>query len=217
MSLDFLSLGDPLAGAAETGGGADTTLAVDTEVGDSTIHVASATGIADGDFLRIGDAGEVEIREVATGGVTGTTITLVTTLTIRHDSGDQVREVDDAGTGPSLVNLWDADFSGFAYAARKSELRLIGNGVDAGNVVIQESAKPFRDAQLSFIAQSPVDRDTVRGYEEDGTVVTFTDYDGSTCSVVLFSYSASPIDVPDMWKVTVQLLQQSEPVPLVGP
>ena len=87
-----------LGGAAETAGGANTTLTADTAVGATTIAVASAASIADGDWLRIGDVGETEIRQVAVGGVVGLVVTVTAPFTMAHDSGDQVREVDDAGT-----------------------------------------------------------------------------------------------------------------------
>lgn len=90
-----------LGGAAETVGGANTTLTADTAVGATTIAVASAASIADGNWLRVGDTGETEIREVAVGGVTGLVVTFTAALNEPHDSGDQVREVDDAGT-PTL-------------------------------------------------------------------------------------------------------------------
>jgi hypothetical protein len=84
--------------AAETVGGASTTLTADTAVGATVLHVASAAAVADGNWLRVGDTGETEIRAVAVGGVVGLVVTLTAPLTLNHDSGDQVREVDDAGT-----------------------------------------------------------------------------------------------------------------------
>jgi hypothetical protein len=84
--------------AAETAGGADTTLTADTAVGATVLAVAAATGIAAGNWLRVGDAGETEIRQVAPAGVAGLVVTLATPLALAHDSGDAVREVDDAGT-----------------------------------------------------------------------------------------------------------------------
>jgi hypothetical protein len=87
-----------LGSAAETAGGADTTLTADTAVGATVLHVASAVGIAAGNFLRAGDTGETEIRAVAVGGVVGLVVTLTAPLQVAHDTGDQVREVDDAGT-----------------------------------------------------------------------------------------------------------------------
>ena len=86
------------AGGAETVGGADTTLTADTAAAALTIAVASAVGIADGDWMRVGDAGETEIRQVAVGGVVALNVTITAPLSLAHDSGDQVREVDDAGS-----------------------------------------------------------------------------------------------------------------------
>ncbi len=84
--------------ADETVGGADTTLTIDSASGDLVIAVDDATDIADGDWLRVGDVGETEIRQVETGGVVGLLVGLTAPLTASHDAGDQVREVDDAGT-----------------------------------------------------------------------------------------------------------------------
>jgi len=87
-----------LSSSAETAGGADTTLTADTAAGAMALHVASAAAVADGNWLRVGDVGETEIRQVAVGGVVAPVVTFTAPLTIAHDSGDQVREVDGAGT-----------------------------------------------------------------------------------------------------------------------
>jgi hypothetical protein len=87
--------------AAETGGGLDTTLSSDVAAGATNIKVESVTGIVAGEFLRVGDVGQTEIREiltVGTAGAGGTGVTFTAALTMAHDAGDQVREVDDAGT-----------------------------------------------------------------------------------------------------------------------
>lgn len=87
--------------AAETVGGEDTTLAADSAIGATNIKVADVADISVGDFLRVGDAGETEIRQVTvvgTSGSGGTGVTLDSELLLAHDTGDQVREVDDAGT-----------------------------------------------------------------------------------------------------------------------
>lgn len=84
--------------ADETLGGADTTLTIDSAPGATVVAVASATGITDGDWLRVGDVGETEICQVAAGGVVGLLVELTAPFAVRHDAGDQVREVDDAGT-----------------------------------------------------------------------------------------------------------------------
>jgi hypothetical protein len=59
--------------------------------------VALATHIAAGRFLRIGDVGETEVAVVGAGYVSGLTVPTVEPLSLPHDSGDQVRELDDAG------------------------------------------------------------------------------------------------------------------------
>jgi hypothetical protein len=87
--------------AAETGGGADTTLAADAAIGATNIKVTAVTGMSVGDYLRIGDAGETEIHKITVVGTTGsggTGVTLDAALIRDHDTGDQLREVDDAGT-----------------------------------------------------------------------------------------------------------------------
>ena len=85
------------SGGVETVGGANTTLTADTAVGATSIAVALGTHIAAGRFLRIGDVGETEVALVAAGYVSGLTVPTVEPLSLPHDSGDQVRELDDAG------------------------------------------------------------------------------------------------------------------------
>lgn len=86
------------SGGAETVGGANTTLTADTAVGATSVAVAAATHIAAGRFLRIGDVGEREVAVVGAGYISGLTVPTVAPLTLAHDSGDQVRELDDAGS-----------------------------------------------------------------------------------------------------------------------
>lgn len=85
------------SGGAETAGGASTTLTADTAIGATSIAVALATAIAVGNFLRLGDTGETEVAQVGAGYTTGLAIPTVAPLTRAHDSGDAVRELDDAG------------------------------------------------------------------------------------------------------------------------
>lgn len=108
--------------AAETVGGGDTTLDGDVAAGASAIVVASATGIAANNFLRIGDGGETEIRKVAS--VAGTTVNLSTPLIRAHDDGDEVREVDDAGT---TLFTWTV---GRVPSAAFVDVEAIGQGLD---------------------------------------------------------------------------------------
>jgi hypothetical protein len=120
-----------LSSAAETAGGADTTLTADTAVGALTLAVASAAGVADGNWLRVGDTGETETRQVAVGGVAALVVTLTAPLTLAHDSGDQVREVDGAGTAtfddygqPVTAVTTVATVSGLIQPRRAREVEL---------------------------------------------------------------------------------------------
>jgi len=211
MTVGYLSLG--IAGTgAETGGGADTTLSADVAAGSLTITVASATGIADNNYLRIGDVNEREIRRVAVGGVSGTTITLTAALGRSHDAGDQVREVDDAGTATGALDLWDDEFTGFAYPNHKQVIGLLGDGIaSVGNSVLQEGAKGYREAALSFTTRDSVEKDAIRGYDETSETITFTDYDGSTRDVRILSFDAALV-IADEWRVAVRLQELTEPV-----
>jgi hypothetical protein len=83
-------------GAAETAGGLSTTLAADSAVGATTLTLASVGALAGGEYLRVGDTGETEIRAVTL--VAAPSVTLASPLQAAHDSGDAVRQVDDAGT-----------------------------------------------------------------------------------------------------------------------
>jgi hypothetical protein len=103
-TLVIKRLAPVLSSDAETVGGANTLLTADTAPGALTVAVAAATHVATGRYLRIGDVGETEIAQVATY-VSGLTVALVTPLMLPHDSGDQVREVDGAGT-PALDGMY---------------------------------------------------------------------------------------------------------------
>lgn len=110
--------------------------------------------------------------------------------------------------------LLDASFSGFAFPASKTLLPLLENVADStGNVVVQQSSLGYRQAELSFLARSTDEKDTIRGYDETGEAVIFTDFDGSERTVIVMSFSSS-LRFGDLWNVTVSLLETSEPVPL---
>lgn len=116
--------------AAVTGGGASTTLGADVAAGATSITVASATGIAAGNFLKIGDAGETEIHEVDAAYVSGTTIPLVGGLLRAHDTGDAVVEVDDAGT---TITTWR---TGRVASGAFKDVVIDGVGVDGRHLVV---------------------------------------------------------------------------------
>jgi len=110
----------------------------------------------------------------------------------------------------SLYDLWDADLTAWTFPGRKTEQRLLGNGTDTGNVVVQEGSKALRERTLVFTAQSTADMLTARGYEEASSSIDFTDYDSSVCSVQIMTFEATDQGA-DLWKVTVRLLQLTEP------
>lgn len=85
-----------MSGGADKVGGASTTLTAAVATGSFTISVGSVTDVTAGDWFRIGDAGEREARQVAS--VAGLVVTLTQALSLDHDSGDAVVELDDAGT-----------------------------------------------------------------------------------------------------------------------
>ena len=115
--------------AAVTGGGASTTLSADVAAGATSIAVTSATGIAAGDFLKLGDSGETEVVKVGAGYTSGTTIP-VGKLRFAHDSADAVVEVDDAGT---TVTTWR---TGRVPSAAFKDVILDGIGVDGRHLKV---------------------------------------------------------------------------------
>lgn len=118
-----------------TGGGASTTLASPSIVGATSIVVTSATGIANGEVLQIGAAGEREFREVLD--ISGApTLVLEGALTKAHAASDPVIEVDattialDAPAGStnlkltSVTGLTVGDYLRFGYPGEQ-EVRLL--------------------------------------------------------------------------------------------
>jgi hypothetical protein len=106
----------------------------------------------------------------------------------------------------TVVDLWDADYPGFVYAQHKVVTPLLGDGTaGAGFSVVQETAKGLRNTTLSFVTESTADKDVIRGYEEDGTEVTFVDYDGTERLVHVLSFRSEPGPTADLWRVSVVL------------
>lgn len=82
-----------------------------------------------GEFLKIGDAGETEIRAIAVGGVGtsgsgGTGLTLSAALSFAHDSGDAILQVNDAGT---TIFTWTP---GRVPSASYKDVVAVGPGLD---------------------------------------------------------------------------------------
>lgn len=78
------------------GGGASTTLGAAVNPGAVQIVVAADTNVAAGDIVKVGDTDKMELVKVAAGYTSGTTVDLDadTPITLRHESGEAVVEVD---------------------------------------------------------------------------------------------------------------------------
>jgi hypothetical protein len=155
--------------AATTSGGASTTLAADANAGATTISVTSATGISIGDFLKIGDSGETEIREVTN--VVSTTVTLGAALGRKHDSGDAVLEVDDAGT---TLLTWTP---GRVASDQYKDVEAIGPGLDGRTMRVK-----IMNALSADNLEIPMDDETMAGV----AVSMVGHYDPSTPTVAPF-------------------------------
>lgn len=156
--------------AATTGGGASTTLTADVASGATVINVASATGIAVGNFLKVGDAGSTEIREVAS--IATLAITLTAALTMAHDSGDAVLEVDDAGT---TLLTWTP---GRVPTAAYKDVVAIGPGLDGRIMTV---------TIFDAISTEPIEMD-LDDEEMTGLALSMIgQYDPSTPTVAPFS------------------------------
>jgi len=80
-----------------------------------------------GEFLKVGDVGETEIRAitvVGTSGSGGTGLTLAAALTMAHDTGDAILQVVDAGT---TLLTWTP---GRVPSAAYHDVVAIGPGLD---------------------------------------------------------------------------------------
>jgi hypothetical protein len=87
--------------------GASTTLASAVNPGATLITVASGTGIAAGEILRVGNSQNMEFVKVDSSYVSGTTVPLDanTKLNYRHESGEDVKETDPTGNWFKLGNV----------------------------------------------------------------------------------------------------------------
>lgn len=112
----------------------------------------------------------------------------------------------------SVDNLMSASWSGFDYPQNAVLVPLLGDGTSTVNAALQQGALTVREGTVGFDAVT-ADAETIRGYYENHSSITFTDYDGSTCSVRVLDYSRS-LRFPGVWSCSVTLLQLTEPVPL---
>lgn len=115
--------------AAPTGGGLSTTLSADVAAGATSVVLTSAVGLANDEYIKIGDSGETEVHQVLS--IAGApTITLKTALFRAHDAGDAVVEVDDAGT---TITTWR---TGRVDSANFKDVLLDGLGVDGRHLKV---------------------------------------------------------------------------------
>jgi len=103
-----------------TDSGADTTLAAAANPGASSVDVASGTGIAAGDIVRIGTNQNMEWVKVDASYSSGTTIPLDanTKLNYRHEAGEAFKESDPTGSWFKLGNVRSFTPSGLPAAKR---------------------------------------------------------------------------------------------------
>ena len=109
--------------------GLATTLSADVLAGATSIVLTAATNVAAGKFLKVGDAAETEVVQVAPGYTTGMTIPLVRPLQRNHDSADPVVMVDDAGT---TLTTWR---TGRVPSSAFKDVVLDGIGLDGRHLV----------------------------------------------------------------------------------
>lgn len=105
------------------------------------------------------------------------------------------------------LTLMQASFSGFAYPGRAQVVPLLAADPAAtGNAVLQSGALGFRQATVSWLADSTADKDTALGYHHALSAQTYTDHDGNDYVVRLIEFSAQ-LRVGDFWDCTATLLE----------
>lgn len=99
-----------------------------------------------GEFLKVGDTGETEIRAitvVGTSGSGGTGLTFGVALVFAHDTGDAILQVDDAGT---TITTWH---TGRVGASAFKTVILDGVGVDGRHLKVTVTGA-LGDGKLSI-------------------------------------------------------------------
>lgn len=115
----------------------------------------------------------------------------------------------------AVADLVPTSYTGFTYGTgRRQRLSLLGTDLTTdGNEVVQESAKPYRDATLTVIAETDAGMLTLRGYADDAAEVVLVDDAGDARMVLVYSYSATKIEASELWQVTMLLLELTHPAP----
>ena len=108
------------------------------------------------------------------------------------------------------ATLLSGAFSGFDYQQPKTRVSLLSDGTSVRNEVVQQGSYPYREATVAFVAET-TDTDAIRGYYENGTQVTFVDYEDQERTVLVYDFSRSII-MDGLWSCTVTLLELTDPV-----
>lgn len=105
------------------------------------------------------------------------------------------------------LTLMQTAYSGFDYPERTQVVPLLAPSLTSGgNAVLQSTALTLRQATVSWVAPSPAEVATARGYKETLEVVAYTDHDGNDTSVRVIAFSAS-VRVGNYWDCTATLLE----------
>jgi hypothetical protein len=115
--------------AAVTAGGLSTTVDVDTAAGATVIPITSTTALAAGHWLKIGDPGNTEVRQVLSVAA-AVSATLTQAMSRAHHATEPAVQVDDAGT---TVTTWR---TGRVASDEFQSVVLDGTGVDGRHLKI---------------------------------------------------------------------------------
>jgi hypothetical protein len=112
----------------------------------------------------------------------------------------------------TVIDLPDAEFSGFDYPNNAQLVPLLSDGASERNAVLQQSGLTMRQATLATTLDT-ADAITLRGYYESREAVDFVDHDGATTSVRLLEFSRSMVTA-GLWAVMLTMIEIADPVPL---
>lgn len=131
---------------ADVGGGTVTDLDGATAIGDLTITVTAAAGLAAGDFIRIGAAGPAaEYRQIAPGGIAGNVLTLDRQLAAAHADATSVTEVQ--GDGRTTISFRIGRVPSSDYR----DVVLVGEGLDGRQMRVElDDCASSENQELSF-------------------------------------------------------------------
>ncbi|MEM4408425.1 MAG: phage tail tube protein, partial [Candidatus Caldarchaeum sp.] len=137
------------------GGGANTTLAAGASAGATSITVASASGIAAGDYLQIGTGTTQEVVQVDSSYTTGTTIPLASTTPLRfsHASGEAVVEVTSPFTHTAKRGTLPAGLTLLLHYTDVSSLALY-RGCKINTLTVEADARSLPRVRIDFVGKA---------------------------------------------------------------